>query len=243
MATQHSEDSLKGLKKDDLIKLVLKIQNETDSKLDILTKEVRDAFQRIEADIAVVRNTNSLLQKRVIDLERECHASSQYSRRECLEIIGISESVPHDELEGKVLEIFEKIDVKLVEEKIECCHRLRDKNTTIVKLSSRKDTLNILKSKKKLKDLDLSTLSFDTGSKLYINESLTWYYKSLWSKCKQLYNNKLISSFYTINGINKIKIRETSPAISITHNADLAERFPDFNFDNPAEGFANLYPK
>ena len=78
---------------------------------------MRDAFQRIEANIAVVRNTNSLLHKRVIDLERECHASSQYSRRECLEIIGISESVPHNKLEGKVLEIFEKIDVKLVEGK------------------------------------------------------------------------------------------------------------------------------
>ena len=118
MATQHSEDSLKGLKKDDLIKLVLKIQNETDSKLDILTKEVRDAFQRIEADIAVVRNTNSLLQKRVIDLERECHASSQYSRRQCLEIVGISESVPHDKLKGIVLEIFKKIDVKIVKDKL-----------------------------------------------------------------------------------------------------------------------------
>ena len=243
MATQHSEESLNKLRKDDLIKLVLKIQSETDSKLDVLTKEVKNAFQRIEAHIEVVRNANSLLVQRVVALERECYASSQYSRRECLQVVGIPQSVSNDELEGKVLEIFKKIDVSIAKEKVESCHRLYDKKTTIIKLSSRKDALNVLRSKKKLKDLNLNELGFDGVLKIYINESLSGYYKLLWSKCKQLYKNKRIASFYTVNGTIRIRIRETSTPISITHNADLVERFPDFIFDNPAQKFDELYMK
>ena len=169
MATKHSEDSLRSLKKDDLIKLILKIQDETDSKIEVLTKEVRGAFQRIESDIEVVRNTNSLLNQRVIDLERECYSNSQYSRRSCIEIVGIPESVSGDQLEDKVLEIFGMINIAISKEKIESCHRLHNKKTTIIKFGNRKDALNILKAKKNLKNLDLTDIVLTVDQKLSLH--------------------------------------------------------------------------
>ena len=50
-----------------------------------------------------------LLQQRVIDLERQCWANAQYSRRDCLEVAGIPESVKQNELEDKVFRIFKKV--------------------------------------------------------------------------------------------------------------------------------------
>ena len=44
--------------------------------------------------------------------------NEQYSRRECLEIPGVPESVTDDDLEGKVLNLAEKIDVEVYPEHI-----------------------------------------------------------------------------------------------------------------------------
>ena len=59
----------------------------------------------------------------------------------------------------------------------------------------------VLKKKKKLKNLDIGKYGFNDESKIYINESLCPYYHGLWRKCKGLWQDKVIASFYTINGI------------------------------------------
>ena len=60
-------------------------------------------------------------------MERRCCANGQYSRRECLEISGISASVADNDLEPKVLEILEEIDVPIDLSLVEDCHRLPSK--------------------------------------------------------------------------------------------------------------------
>ena len=69
-----------------------------------------------------------LLQQRVIDLERQCWANAQYSRRDCLEVAGIPESVKQNELEDKVLRIFKKVGCDIPTDNIKACHRVRRHN-------------------------------------------------------------------------------------------------------------------
>ena len=57
--------------------------------------------------------------------ERKCWASEQYSRKECLEISGIPESVSDNALEDKIQGVFRGIDVKVDTENIESCDRLK----------------------------------------------------------------------------------------------------------------------
>ena len=45
----------------------------------------------------------------VVDLERQCGANAQYSRRECLEIVGIPHSKDDISVEEKVIQVFEKV--------------------------------------------------------------------------------------------------------------------------------------
>ena len=237
----YSEQALKNMNKNDLIKLVVQLEQKDEEReqrqddFASLTNEIREAlkkFSMLEADLAIAKNVNNILKRQIVDLERQTWETSQYARRESLEFAGIPSSVSNDNLEEKVIDILEKIGVKINKRDIQSCHRLHDKDRTIVKFSNRKDSLLILRSKKQLKELSSADLGLPEKTKLYINESLCPYYRGLWNKCKWLKTNKHINSFYTISGIVKIKVTETSRARSITHVNDLVEMFPAIDFDN-----------
>ena len=58
-------------------------------------------------------------------------------------------------------------------------------------------------------------------TKVFINENLCGYYKLLWSKCKKLFLEKNIASFWVTNGTVKIKLLNDQVR-SITHKVDLS---------------------
>ena len=62
-------------------------------------QHVRDTFKRVESELSVVKTVNHLLSKRLVDMERQCWANAQYSTRECVELVGIPQSVKDDDLE------------------------------------------------------------------------------------------------------------------------------------------------
>ena len=64
------------------------------------------------------------------------------------------------------------------------------------------------------------------NSAVYINDSLCWYYKNLWAKCKKLWLNKFIHGFWTSNGSIRLKLTKTGNVRVIAHDADLEELFP-----------------
>ena len=51
------------------------------------------------------------LNDRVIEMERNMHSLEQYSRRECIKIAGVPNSITNDLLEEHVILIFEKLGV------------------------------------------------------------------------------------------------------------------------------------
>ena len=57
-------------------------------------------------------------------MERQCWSNAQYSRRECIEVVGIPGSVNNNELEVKVLTVFQKNGCELSPQDLEACHSL-----------------------------------------------------------------------------------------------------------------------
>ena len=57
----------------------------------------------MESQPAVSKSVNEAFQNRIISLERQCWRNKQYSRRECIEIVGI----PDTTNETKVCELIE----------------------------------------------------------------------------------------------------------------------------------------
>lgn len=233
MAT-YNEESLEQLNKKSLVSIILSLQDKLDTVNDKLVEEFKQLKDKIDADLAVTKQVNDLLVTRVTNLEHQCWANAQYSRRECLEIVGIPSSVSHEDLENKVIDIFSKVGCNVANENIEACHRINQKSDrTIVKLSRRKDCLQMLSVKKDLQNLDMDELDLPAGTKIFINQSLCPYYKVLWSKSKRLRDLEKIHSFYISNNGIKIRIRESSKPIIITHVADLEKHFPGIDLSLP----------
>ena len=180
MATTHTEAVLNKLSKSELVQLVLQTEASLASQITNVTTEVKDLlgyFKKLEADLAVKKNVNSKLMERVVQIERQCWANAQYSRRGTIEVISIPSFIRGKGLENKVRNIFGEIGVNVKERDIQACHRLREKDKTIVKFVHRKDCTNILRVKKDLKHLDPTKLSLSEGTKIFINESLCPYYR------------------------------------------------------------------
>ena len=168
--------------------------------------DLKKDFEKLGSDLSVVRQVNSVLRERLTSLERQCWSNSQYSRRKCLELTDIPETSDNNTLVRIVLKIFEKLEVNVDSCNIEDCHWISSKNDpkrVIVKVSKLKDAAKICSSKRKLKDMDQTSIGINNV--VYINDSLWMYYKMLWRKCNSLRMNKLIHSFWVTNGSIRLR--------------------------------------
>ena len=123
-----SEAALRKLTKDEVTALTLKYRAKFDNTLSNINRElseIRNDFKKIESELSVLKNVNSKLHERVVALERQCWGNNQYSRRECLEITGVPDSVTNDDLEKTTIKIFDKLDVAVDPSNIEDCHLLK----------------------------------------------------------------------------------------------------------------------
>ena len=143
----HTGATLKGLNKPDLIKMILQVESEMNSDIKELTSEIGDLvtqLEKVDADVAIVKNVNEKLVNQLIETERQCWVNVQYLRRECLEVVGTPTSIPSYLLEGNISKVFDKLGVHVEGKGIQACHRLKDNDRVIVKFSSRKGSLKIL---------------------------------------------------------------------------------------------------
>ena len=103
----------------------------------------------ISEDIANIRATiidallgeNKRLEARITKLEMENNALQQYGRQNNIEVNGIDNSVPDSEIESKVIEIFDSINITVTPNDIEAAHRLpskSDNKPVIVKETTKK---------------------------------------------------------------------------------------------------------
>ena len=103
-------------------------QSKFDSTLAGIRNELSDLkkdFEQLRSDLSVTKLVNIKLKEKVVSLERQTWSNSQYSRRECLELSGIPETIENKDLEGTVLGIFEKLDVMVDPSNVEDCHCIK----------------------------------------------------------------------------------------------------------------------
>ena len=158
----HTENTLKDLKKENLIALVLNLQNERDKfmeklceRLDALSNTVDNLTSKldlVESYLVMMTKTvnDNLLNRitnRITTLERSLHAQEQYSRKECLEIVGIPVSINNKNLQATVCNILNEIDVPCGSEDLGDCHRMKGYRT-IAKFRRRRKSSEVLRKRK-----------------------------------------------------------------------------------------------
>ena len=188
MATQTG-DSLDKLRKQNLIPIVLSLRG-------CLYDNWKPSF----LPLLIFAWRNSLL-TRLTALVKQCGVNAQYSRRECLDIVGIPREVSGEILEKKVLKklgkLFGKLGCNISPNRTEACHRVgRRTDTVIVTFSKRKDCQYVWSVKKDLKNFTMEDLELPGNNKLFINRSFCPYYKMQWSKSKKLHSLSKIHSFF-----------------------------------------------
>ena len=182
--SQCTEEALDKMLKRELIPIFLSLQNkmteDNNAMLHFVKRKFNDNFAKLYAELVVTKRVNSELCKRIVRVERQCWANAQSSRRECLEVAEIPRQVDDQNLETKVLSIFQKTDCTFDSTFIDDCHQLGKNNDRVtVKFTHRKDCKQILKVKKDLRNLDMEDLDLPRGTKIYINQSLCPYYQIL----------------------------------------------------------------
>ena len=139
---------LEKMTSDQFIEFVMKLQNNMNSRQTELindNKEFREKLSIIDSKFDELKQENEVLKSKLsvaektsltisasykninekdIEMERNMHRMEQYSRRECIEIVGIPSSITNDLLEEHVLLIFEKLGVVLETMDIVACHRM-----------------------------------------------------------------------------------------------------------------------
>ena len=130
--------------------------------------------------------------------------------------------------------------MKCTHEDLEACHRLpltkKEKSSaqpkrTIIRFVNRKVSEFALTSRKKLKDLDLSTIHEDFKNvKLSVNDNLCPYDVNLLGMCRHLYSKKKINSCWSWKGSIFIKINENDRPTKVGQKSDLYFLFKDFEF-------------
>ena len=101
------------------------------------------------SDLKISRNVNSKLVNQAAMVEQKCWKNEQSSRRECIEISEIPQSIGRTDLEKTVLNVFEKTYPPDYPQNIKKCHRLKSDDTgpsniVIVKFSKRKDIVRVM---------------------------------------------------------------------------------------------------
>ena len=126
--------------------LIINLEKKMTSGFDGLDNELLNLKDVIIKNLQVenkrLRKIVNVLENKILTLQSEHNSLEQYGRRNNIEITGIPDSVPDQNLEEKVVDILNEITVNVSPKDIEACHRVGvSKNSskkTIVPFVNRK---------------------------------------------------------------------------------------------------------
>ena len=198
---------------------------------DVVIKNLQDENQRLRSKI-------ENLEKKVISLEGNGNLLEQYGRRNNLEITGIPDEIKDEDLEEKVIEILNKIDVNVSTKDIEACHRIgksrENSKKTIIRFVNRKYAKKALLNKKSLKNINRSSIGLSNSGNIFINENLTPMNNKLAFYCRKLKRDGYIEKTFLREGV--VCIRGSSigngKTIKVLNFNTLFEYFPNFDFSD-----------
>ena len=181
--------------------------------------DLKSHFRRLVSELSISSLVNSKLCHRVTSLERQCWATNQYTRRECLKITRLPENTENGNLENLTLKVLNEIGTNINSKNVEDCHWIKTQGPKkVIKFSRGKNANKVRAEKKKLKGKNHTSLG--KNKPIYIIHSLCTYCKR-----KKLRDNKVIHVFWTSNGLIKLKISETLDNVhKVTHDVEVLLR-------------------
>ena len=189
-------------------------------------------FEVVSSDLAITKNCNRLLTERVVQAEGNAVINAQYHRRESVEVNPVPPSISDEELELNICKALSLTGHEVKPDDLKACHRLKKKESVIVKLKCRKLKRRVLVNRKNLRNKfeDLRQLKF--SGRLFMLESMCHENHQLAYKCRQLKNaGKIHSTWFWKSAVN-VKLSERSNPVKIFHIIDIEKLFGIDNLDD-----------
>ena len=127
-------DAINAIKKKDLVDYIEKIKGKVAADNQNLCNEIANLSdnvkslvstnERLTSELSIVKNVNNILENRIVNLEKQLSKNEQYGCRNYVEISGISNQIPDQDLEENVVKICKDLDINISPIDIEDCHRL-----------------------------------------------------------------------------------------------------------------------
>ena len=177
---------------------------------------------------------NTELTKRIVTLEYQCCANTQYSRKECLELVGLPHQVDDNQLKSTInfRESWFQIHPGFIAE----CHRLgKNNDSVIIKFSCMNDCKQVLLVKKVLNDISMGELDLARCTEIFIKQSLCPYYRILLSKGKRLHSLDIVNEFFASGGTAKFKTAENIRPFAIKLLSNIKFHFANVDLSPPSE--------
>ena len=114
---EMSYDDINSMRKKDLVERIEKMKGKVifDShvkdlcnqieKLTVSLYQVTAANEKITSELVIVKNVNVNLEKQIVNLEKLQAKAEKYNRRNNVEVSGILNELPSEDLENNVIEI------------------------------------------------------------------------------------------------------------------------------------------
>ena len=150
----RTRSQLENLSKEELIEELITV-NDITSKISDLTNRFDDFLRRFEvvsSELAIARNCNRLLTERVVQLERNAVTNAQYHRRESVEVNPVPPSISNEEPELNICQALSLTGHEVKLDDLQACHRLKKKESVIVKFKCRKLKQKVLINRKNLRN-------------------------------------------------------------------------------------------
>ena len=129
-----SESVLNSLKRSDLVQKILDLKGKVivDTDLHKLSDQIYKLTEAIDqislenrkltSELVITKNVNSRLKERIINSEKNQAKGEQYSRRNNVELSGITNSICDEDLENTVINICKEPGINVNARDIEGCH-------------------------------------------------------------------------------------------------------------------------
>ena len=164
-------------------------------------------------------------------MERNAINNAQYHRHESLEINPVPTSIDDDVLENSVCRALSLTGHEVKPDDLQACHRLKKKDTVIIKFKCRKQRRSILINRKNLRNKSDGLTQLNFSGRLFVSESMCHENHQLSYKCRQLKNaGKIHSTWFWNNSVN-VKLNERSQPTKIHHVIDIEKLLGVDNLD------------
>ena len=148
---------LENLSNEELIEGFIMV-DEVLTKLSELSNRFYNFLRRFEflslnfISLVITRNCNRLLTKRVIQLERNAVTNCQYHMQESVEVKPVPASISDEELGLNICKALSLTGHEVKPDDLQACHRLKKKETVIVKFKFGKHKRTVLVDRKNLRN-------------------------------------------------------------------------------------------